>query len=740
MSPLTVTFTTNNATDPCAEVSADLTINVIDCDCPGIGSPDDQCNSGGTIDLATLATEAGTWSVTDGPDVTTITQSGDELTIDGDTAPGIYTVTFTPTNPNTGCPTELTETFEVVAQPIVAFTPATACNTVPQSGTTDSNEIDLTAFFTAESTQSGSWSTNVTGLDLSDPTSVDFAGFMDDSPITITFTSDDAVTPCVDISGELIVSVIDCDCPNLSVVDPMPVCNDGATVDLSLSETTTTVEGSWSEDPTNTVLGILAGDIVTIDGGVGAGVYTFIFTPDETPADGCPETSSVDLEVSQAASAGIGQEVERCDSDIETVALRDLLTDEDDGGVWTETSSTTSTAGAFDAAAGTFVIDNEDPGTYEFTYTLDVADPCTDDDAVVSVVINADPIADAGMDMILDCSGAPASLGGLGTSSGGGFSYSWTLQGSTEVVSTEISPDVLADGTYVLEVTNDGTGCSASDMVTVGLDPLLPVIVVDDCTEGESGTIFIDEASGVNAPLVIEIVDSAGNIELIPYDGTLTEIDDLDPDSYTVTLIDNIDCRSVEQSAIIVDATSIINNTNEADSVQVGTLYTLDIADFLIDGSNIVNVVWSQDDGTIECEGTIEECSMLEFEVTRANTICLTITDDNGCVNEDCIFLRLIIENQVYTPNIFNPELDDDNAFVYPITDKDAEVPVFSVYDRWGNLIFTRENFQSNDPSLGWDGTFNGTQVEQGVYVYIYDVVFPNGERRSVAQDITLIR
>jgi hypothetical protein len=741
MTPLTVTFTTNNAADPCDEIVTDLTINVIDCDCPGILSPADQCNSGGTIDLATLTTGIGTWSVTDGPDITSVTQSGDVLTIDGDTAPGEYTVTFVETNPNDGCPLELTETFEVIAEPVVEFTLATACNAINESGSDDSNVIDLTVYFTPESTQSGSWSADpALGLDLSNPMAVDFAGLIGSTPITITFTTDDAVDPCIDISEDLIVEVIDCGCPNLTVEDPEPICNDGGTVDLSLSETTSTVDGSWSEDPANGTLGILSGDIVTVDGTVGAGVYTFIFTPDVAGSDGCPETSSVDLTVSQSASAGVGETVERCDSDIETLTLRDFLTGEDDGGVWSETSAISSTPGAFDALAGTFVIDSEVPGTYEFTYTLTPVDPCTDDDALVVVIINADPIADAGADMILDCSGAPAALGGSTTSSGGGFSYSWTVQGTTDVVSTDITTDVIADGTYVLQVTNDATGCTSEDMVVVGTDPALPVIMVDDCTDMGEGIIFINEASGINAPLVIELVDSDGNIELIPYDGSMSEIDGLDPDTYSVTLIDNIDCRSVTQPAIIFSTESIIDNTIDGDSVQVGTTYTLDIADFLIQGDNIVSVVWSEDDGTIICEGTPDDCSLIMFDVIRANTICLTITDENGCVNEDCIFLRLIIENQVYTPNIFNPGSDTDDAFVFPITDKTAVVPIFSVYDRWGNLIFTRENFESNVPELGWDGTFNGEQVEQGVYVYIYDVEFPNGERRSVAQDITLIR
>ena len=43
-------------------------------------------------------------------------------------------------------------------------------------------------------------------------------------------------------------------------------------------------------------------------------------------------------------------------------------------------------------------------------------------------------------------------------------------------------------------------------------------------------------------------------------------------------------------------------------------------------------------------------------------------------------------------------------------------------YDRWGNLMFINENFVPNQPSLGWDGRFNGKPVVPGVFVYVFEV------------------
>ena len=42
------------------------------------------------------------------------------------------------------------------------------------------------------------------------------------------------------------------------------------------------------------------------------------------------------------------------------------------------------------------------------------------------------------------------------------------------------------------------------------------------------------------------------------------------------------------------------------------------------------------------------------------------------------------------------------------------------VFDRWGELVHSTQNFPASslDPSHGWDGSFQGKNVNPGVYVY----------------------
>ncbi len=59
----------------------------------------------------------------------------------------------------------------------------------------------------------------------------------------------------------------------------------------------------------------------------------------------------------------------------------------------------------------------------------------------------------------------------------------------------------------------------------------------------------------------------------------------------------------------------------------------------------------------------------------------------------------------------------------------------FSVYDQWGEMIFSTSNLTD-----GWDGTFKGTKEPVGVYVYYVSAVMNNGQQVSKRGTITLLR
>jgi gliding motility-associated-like protein len=78
--------------------------------------------------------------------------------------------------------------------------------------------------------------------------------------------------------------------------------------------------------------------------------------------------------------------------------------------------------------------------------------------------------------------------------------------------------------------------------------------------------------------------------------------------------------------------------------------------------------------------------------------------------------IEIAKEPITFIPNIFYPESPiEANRIFKPVNSYvNAEEYVFSIYDRWGSLLFI-----TNDINMGWDGATNGKPAASGVYTYI---------------------
>ncbi len=67
-------------------------------------------------------------------------------------------------------------------------------------------------------------------------------------------------------------------------------------------------------------------------------------------------------------------------------------------------------------------------------------------------------------------------------------------------------------------------------------------------------------------------------------------------------------------------------------------------------------------------------------------------------------------------PNAFTPNADGENDVFRVPYSMAEEVTKFSVYNRWGELIFSTTNLNE-----GWDGTFGGKPQSPGTYVWMIE-------------------
>lgn len=116
--------------------------------------------------------------------------------------------------------------------------------------------------------------------------------------------------------------------------------------------------------------------------------------------------------------------------------------------------------------------------------------------------------------------------------------------------------------------------------------------------------------------------------------------------------------------------------------------------------------------------------------------------DDGVCTATDTVeiaFLPCGTEN-IYIPTAFSPNQDDVNEDFRPFFNPTYQIMDYelSIFNRWGGLLF-----QTSNPEEAWDGTFNGQQVQEGVYVYMIKVKFADGageQDEVVTGDVTVVR
>ena len=88
------------------------------------------------------------------------------------------------------------------------------------------------------------------------------------------------------------------------------------------------------------------------------------------------------------------------------------------------------------------------------------------------------------------------------------------------------------------------------------------------------------------------------------------------------------------------------------------------------------------------------------------------VSNQFGC--RDTAGSMVIVEPfSIYIPNTFIPDQNNRNELFIPVTDFDVVAWEFSIYNRWGELIF-----QTNDPKQAWDGQLNGVMSQDGIYSY----------------------
>ena len=135
-----------------------------------------------------------------------------------------------------------------------------------------------------------------------------------------------------------------------------------------------------------------------------------------------------------------------------------------------------------------------------------------------------------------------------------------------------------------------------------------------------------------------------------------------------------------------------------------------------------------------------EERMELTFTESGAHLVEFTYsyTDSEGYLinaEETYRFTVTIEESKLDFPNAFSPNGKEPNDVFRAKTYKSIVEFEATIFNRWGQKIYSW-----NDPAGGWDGTYNGRDVKQGVYYLLVKAKGADGRVYNIRRDVNLLR
>jgi gliding motility-associated-like protein len=118
--------------------------------------------------------------------------------------------------------------------------------------------------------------------------------------------------------------------------------------------------------------------------------------------------------------------------------------------------------------------------------------------------------------------------------------------------------------------------------------------------------------------------------------------------------------------------------------------------------------------------------------------VTLVAFNEFGCSDTAALSIQLIEEPLIYVPNSFTPNFDGTNDVFLPIIDSGIDIYTYRllIFNRWGEVLF-----ESMNKEVGWDGTYGGKIMQDGVYIWKITYNSPdNEEEYEYVGHVTLIK
>jgi len=308
---------------------------------------------------------------------------------------------------------------------------------------------------------------------------------------------------------------------------------------------------------------------------------------------------------------------------------------------------------------------------------------------------------------------------------------------STVITTTTL---LIADTTYLDFVSCDPDSLGTDTLVLLnqnGCDSIIYTVVIAgdvevdyeltdaSCYDIADGSLLVNTVTGGISPHVFAIDDESFQ------DFALFSRLAVGPHTLWVQDADGCTVRyDFEIQAPSPLTVSLPNDT----TINVGSFLTLPVAI----NQSVDTIYWNEASG-INCDSL--SCLLPEVQPFSNSIYIVTVANGDGCSASDTMLVSVNKERPFYIPSAFSPNGDGINDnFVLSPGPNATIIHSIQIYNRWGALLFEVPELLSSQSVMGWDGKFKGQSVTSGVYIYLVDVSFIDGERKILSGDVTVVR
>jgi gliding motility-associated-like protein len=284
-------------------------------------------------------------------------------------------------------------------------------------------------------------------------------------------------------------------------------------------------------------------------------------------------------------------------------------------------------------------------------------------------------------------------------------------------------------GTYIVDLILEDTDyCNYPDTAikTLRISPLVKAQFVTPATGCAPYTAIFDNTSLAGLQFFWDFGDGSVSTDPTP--------EHVYPDTgtYTIrlTVIDTTTCNKIDSTQQTITVSSKpLSRFGFGPNPPVANTATV----FFNKSSGGVKYEWLFGDGFSETK-TSPDTAMHLYNRTDTFNACLVVFNQYGCTDTSCQTVATLINPLLDVPNAFTPGRFGENGII-KVAGFGITHMTFRIYNRWGQVVF-----QSEDPGIGWDGTFKGVVQPMDVYSYTLEAEFSDGRHEHKKGDITLIR